>query len=157
MGTPDANGAPANSTGYVKLATIVGDPGTPADEADMKFELSMTDVRRKTTGVPDYTGELGVGMSLVLTDRSGAGGTEATTVIENAFDWGVTCATTASTTVGSTCSGSTTADAVIPGMVDEGARAVWQLRAIDVGDGGPDGLIGTSPNGLFATQGIFVP
>ena len=159
VGTPDANGAAANSIGYVKMTAVVGNPGTPADEADVRLELNMTDVRRKTTGVPDYTGELEVGWPLLLTDRTEGAGAEATTLVDTGLTFVVPCATTASTTIGSTCSGTTTADAVLPGLVNEGARAVWQLGepGIEVNDGGPDGLIGTQPNGVFARQGIFVP
>ena len=57
---------------------------------------------------------------------------------------------------GSTCTVNTTADAFVPGLVQEGARATWQLsRAVDVYDGGPEG--GMADATLFATQGIFVP
>jgi Subtilase family len=158
VGTPDANGAPANSAGYLKIATIVGDPLTPADEADVKLELSLTDVRRQAPGAPDYTGELDAGTTLKITDRTEGAGAVATTLVELGFSGAFIfpCATTASTTIGSTCA-ATTADAIIPGMVNEGARAIWELSQIEVADGGSDGLIGTGPNGIFATQGVFVP
>ena len=52
----------------------------------------------------------------------------------------------------------TTADAVLPGMVTEGARAIWGLGQIRLYDGGPDGDGETvSGNTLFAAQGMFVP
>ena len=52
---------------------------------------------------------------------------------------------------------STTFDAVAPGSVPEGKRAIWELDAIEVFDGGTDGIASTAPNTLFARQGIFVP
>jgi hypothetical protein len=52
---------------------------------------------------------------------------------------------------------STTADAVLPGAVQELKRTIWQLGAVRVEDGGPDGVAATPGNTLFATQGIFVP
>ena len=52
---------------------------------------------------------------------------------------------------------STTLDAVLPGVVAEGARAVWQLGQVEVLDGGPDGDVDTPGNTVFARQGIFVP
>ena len=61
------------------------------------------------------------------------------------------------TTIGSTCSLNTTADAVLPGVVKETRRAIWQLGQVQVFDGGSDGVVSTTPNTLFLTQGIFVP
>ena len=49
------------------------------------------------------------------------------------------------------------ADAVTPGLVTEGARAMWQLGQVQVRDGGSDGVASTSGNTSFAVQGIFVP
>jgi hypothetical protein len=69
----------------------------------------------------------------------------------------VPCAGTADTTVGATCAVTTTADSVLPGTVNEGKRAVWQLGQLEVFDGGADGLASTDDNTLFARQGVFVP
>jgi subtilisin family serine protease len=159
VGTPDANGAAANSVGQARLATLVGDPGTPADEADVKFEFSMTDVRRQTAGFPDYTGDLDANFAFRLTDRTVGAEATATTLVDTSINpfFVVSCAATASTLIGSTCSGTTTAEAIVPGLLKEGARAIWQLDEIDIGDGGPDGDVFTAPNQIFATQGIFVP
>jgi hypothetical protein len=51
----------------------------------------------------------------------------------------------------------TTFDAVTPGSVPEGRRSIWELDRIRVNDGGADGVVATTPNTLFATQGVFVP
>jgi hypothetical protein len=59
--------------------------------------------------------------------------------------------------MGSTCSIDTTADAVLPGVVKELRRAVWQMGPVQVFDGGADGVVSTNPNTLFLTQGVFVP
>ena len=67
------------------------------------------------------------------------------------------CQATASTTVGSTCSLTTTADAIAPGMVLEGKRSVWELGTVRVQDGGSDGVASTGPNTTFLRQGVFVP
>ena len=56
VGTPDANGAAAKSEGSVKVDAIVGNAGTPADEADARFQVSMTDVRRNTDRLPRLHG-----------------------------------------------------------------------------------------------------
>ena len=44
-----------------------------------------------------------------------------------------------------------------PGLVDEGSRAVWEMRRVEVMDGGPDGDVDTADNTVFARQGVFVP
>ena len=59
--------------------------------------------------------------------------------------------------VGGDCELTTTLDAIVPGAVKEGDRSIWQLGAIQVFDGGADGLASTSPNTLFARQGVFIP
>ena len=59
--------------------------------------------------------------------------------------------------MGSTCAVSTTVDAVVPGAAREGERAIWALDRVQVLDGGADGIASTSPNTLFAVQGVFVP
>ena len=45
----------------------------------------------------------------------------------------------------------------MPGAVKELDRSIWQLDAVQVFDGGSDGVVSTSPNTLFAKQGIFIP
>ncbi|HZO59651.1 MAG TPA: PQQ-dependent sugar dehydrogenase [Solirubrobacterales bacterium] len=158
IGTPDVNGASAESTGDASLRVMPGDPDTPADEADAMLRIRITDVRR-LAGLADYTGQLQAAVGLRITDRDNpaAAGSPAGTVQDSTFTWTVPCTATADTTIGSTCSIVTTADAVTPGAVVEGMRAVWELGHVRVYDGGPDGAAGTVPNTLFASQGLFVP
>ena len=157
VGTPDANGPAANSVGSLRMKTIAGIPGGP-DDADVSLSLNMTDVRAKTSGTPDYSGQLEARIAIRITDRrNGPGLNEAATVVDVPYEFVVPCATTASTTVGSTCSVSTAADAIQPGFVAEGARSVWELGQVHVADGGPDGAATTEPNTIFAVQGLFVP
>ena len=120
--------------------------------------VRVTDVRRRS-GLGDYTGELALRLPLRITDRDN-GGTASTdhgTVQDSTLDVPVSCAATGSTSVGSTCAVSTTVDAVVPGAVKEGERAIWALDKVQVLDGGADGIASTSPNTLFAVQGVFVP
>jgi hypothetical protein len=158
VGTPDANGVPAKSNGHVRFVTLAGDPGNQTDEADVALVVTITDVRRRS-GLADYTGQLQASAALRITDRDNPApsGSPAATAQDGAFAWTVPCAATADTTVGSRCSINTSADAVTPGVVKEGMRAVWQLGSITVFDGGADGVASTSPNTQFAVQGIFVP
>jgi hypothetical protein len=47
---------------------------------------------------------------------------------------------------------------LVPGTIEEGKRAIWQIGQVTVLDGGPDGLASTpGDNTPFARQGIFVP
>jgi hypothetical protein len=156
-GTPDANGAGANFVGNVAYSVVVGNPATPANEADVKINASLSDVRKKV-GLADYTGELQVDASVRITDHlNGPSQDEIATGTATNFPVTVPCVATALGTVGSTCSVSTTFNAVVPGAIVESQRTIWQMGETKVFDGGPDGLASTTPNTLFADQGVFVP
>ena len=158
IGTPDANGLALNSSGHVRVEALVGVPGG-ADDSDVAVTVSLTDVRRNTTGFPDYTGQLRLRLPLRLTDKDNGGpaGFEQGTLTDRDFFATVPCAATAATTVGSTCTLATTADAITPGIVPEGKRAIWALGQVEVQDGGSDGVASTTPNSAFARQGLLVP
>jgi hypothetical protein len=155
VGTPDANRQGANSVGTVLFRAIAGNPSTAANEADVALDVTLTDVRRKS-GLADYTGELEEVSTIRLTDRASAGG-EATTVQDLPIAATVPCVATPDPARGASCSLSTTVNALTPGAVAEGKRAIWQLDQVQVLDGGPDGLASTNDNSLFAVQGVFVP
>ena len=60
--------------------------------------------------------------------------------------------------VGGACAVDTSANAIVPGAVRDGQRAIVQLSQIRVNDGGPDGLAATADgNRKFAAQGVFIP
>jgi ABC-type phosphate transport system substrate-binding protein len=157
VGSPDANGAAANSVGSAKYTVIPGNAGTPADEADVALTVSITDVRNKV-GLADYTGEVEVTSTVRITDRlSGTAENQPATVQDTPFGVTVPCVATGSTAIGGACSISTTFDAVMPGSILEVRRSIWQMGQITVNDGGADGDVQTGPNTIFAKQGIFVP
>jgi hypothetical protein len=79
------------------------------------------------------------------------------TVTDVPFSFTAQCSATGEVTFGSSCSVATTADALTPGTVVEGARANWQIDAVEVADGGADGSAATADNTLFARQGVFIP
>jgi hypothetical protein len=170
VGTPDANGAAATSEGNVKLEVFVGAPGPP-DDSDVFITSSMTDVRCKagTTACgsanaadgADYTGGLQGNATIRITDHFNAvaagGGTDPATVVDIPYPIAANCAATASTAIGSTCSANTSANAAVPGAVKDGKRANVEVGQITISDGGPDGVVGTTPNTTFEVQGIFIP
>ena len=108
IGSPDANGAGANSVGFIKLGVKVGVPGPPED-SDVNINASITDVRCKA-GVAacgaanaadgaDYTGELEGTAQIRISDHFNAvapgGGTDPATVIDIPFPVVTPCTATA--------------------------------------------------------------
>ena len=120
----------------------------------------MTDVR-DAGDLSDYTGELQGeprrpdhrSQQRSFTDPDPATSEDAP------FPITVQCVTTAliRAPTGGNCSLSSSLNAIAPGAVVEGKRAIWELGPVEVFDGGADGLAATTPNALFARQGIFVP
>jgi hypothetical protein len=161
MGIPGLDGALSNFTGRVSLKATSPSPNpSDGDQADVTIQTSLTDVRNKAD-LTDYTGEVSVVLPLRLTDRRG-GNQFSAIQPTTATDWplpvSVACAPTADISIGSTCSSTTTADAILPGLVVERKRAVWELGQVQVFDGGSDGDADTTgDNTLFAEQGLFVP
>jgi hypothetical protein len=155
---------------------IAGDATTPLDEADVAIDVSLTDVRCAITSpacpdgpTSDYTGRLLlINPPLQVTDKDGqpaTAGQGAATGLTN-FPVPFDCAPTAVTTIGSSCSISTTADAVLPNVIKEGHRAIWESGPVHVRDAGPNGTgfgagcpptCGDGDETLFLRQGIFVP
>jgi TolB protein len=149
LGTPDANGAAAKSVAAAIVTAKGGNPSTPADEADVRFKVSVTDVR-EAVGLGDYAGNLEARPALRITDRDNSphpGGPGAATVIDLAISFQVPCTTSTDSGKGSTCAIATTADTVAPGAVKEGRRSVWELDGFEVRDG----------EAPFLRQGLFVP
>jgi hypothetical protein len=177
IGSPDANGAAANSVGFIKIGVIAGVPGPPED-SDVSIIANITDVRCKA-GVAacgaanaadgaDYTGEVQGNATIRITDHWNAvapgGGPDAATVIDIPFPVNAPCTATGSTAIGSTCAVTTTANAVVGGpgpwadpTVKDTKRANIEISQLQIFDGGTDGVVATSPNTLFEVQGIFIP
>ena len=159
-GTSDTNGQATQFVGSLRLDTVVGDPATPADEADVATAMTITDVRNKTD-MTDYAGGVQANAVLRMTDQYNSaalgGGADVATVVDIPFPVDATCAATANPAIGSTCSVSSSFEAIVPGAVKEQRRAIWQLGAIEVSDGGSDGNPASVPNTVFARQGLFVP
>jgi hypothetical protein len=161
IGSPDVNTHANASTGFVRFNAVAGDPGTPADEADIRIRVRITDVfRQGTPPLADYDGELNLATSVRRTDRENSphpGGNGAATVVFHIPYVTVPCAPTG-TAAGATCNLTTTYDAIYPGIVVEGKRAIWALDKVQVQDGGADDDANTvGDNKLFMAQGVFVP
>ncbi len=150
FGTPDANGRQANGVGFAVLTTKADNLATPSDESDVKLQVSVTDVRQ-ANDLSDHTGQLEARPVIRITDRDNIpspGGPGAGTSVGIPFPYTVPCTPTAATNIGSTCATVTTAEAVLPGSLTGGRRAVWELARFDVYDG---------TSAPFLTQGLFIP
>ena len=109
--------------------------------------FDATDIRCATTNAAcpsgsgsDYTGKLLATASLRMTDKyNGASQSEDGTVADTALQMPVTCVPTGDATAGADCALNTTLDALIPGIVREGNRAIWQLGQVEVKDAGRNG------------------
>jgi Tol biopolymer transport system component len=137
------------SVGYLRVGVLAGEPGG-ADDADLGLIFRITNVFNKS-GLTDYTGVLQPELVVRLTDRQGF---QSQTTQDFPFRYSVPCVAT-DTPAGATCALTTSAEAIVPGSVTEGARAIWALDKARVYDGGPSG--DGADASLFATQGIFVP
>jgi glucose/arabinose dehydrogenase len=150
IGTPDANGAAANSVGFVRLRAVAG---------NVQLSASISDVRNRPA-LTDYAGELQARLSIRDTDLDSpppSGGSGAGTVQDFQFPFTVPCATNGDPSIGSACAVATTANALNPGAIQSGMRTLWQLGQVEVLDGGPDGVASTADNTVFLRQGVFAP
>src|SRR4051794_30916857 len=78
VGLPDANGAAANSIGFIRIAVLVGTPGPP-DDSDVNISSNITDVRCKAGTAAcgsanaadgaDYNGEVQGTAQIRITDH----------------------------------------------------------------------------------------
>jgi predicted acyl esterase len=151
-------------SGSVRLDARVGNPSTPADEADLAIRFGATDVRNAAGG-SDYTGKVILSSLLRLTDRDSAAG--SATVQDFRFGVPVDCAASSDPAVGATCGITTTADTLVPGFAREGSRSVISAFSVEVLDAGADGDVGpssacpptcgTGDESTFLRQGVFTP
>lgn len=165
MGTPDANGAGAQSIGFILLNVISTIP------EDVKIDSTITDVRclpatsatvcnsANAADGPDYSGGTQGNSMIRITDHNNTavGGNTTATVTDIPFPVNGTCVNTASTAIGGQCDTHTTANAVVPGSVPNGQRGVVEIQQLQVKDGGASGTAGAADATLFEVQGIFIP
>jgi uncharacterized repeat protein (TIGR01451 family) len=154
-----------NGVGLIKFRAKAGDPTTPEDESDILINGGFTRVRciaPTTPGCPaqpdrDFTGFLLMRASLRLTTYdNGPSAVEPATVEDLVLPMKLLGY------VGT----STTAKAIMPGIVREEKRNVISLVSLDVLDPGQNGTgfgadcpptCGDGDESTFATAGVFLP
>jgi hypothetical protein len=164
VGTPDANGAAANSQGFVLLKVK-----QPSFDNEVVINASISDVRCRpgtaasvcgsanATDGPDYAGELQIYTTIRVSDHyNGPNLDEAATVQDIPFPVNMFCVSTADTSTGGVCNVGPQASCP-PNCSISGRRTVVEVGQIEVYDGGPDGSVGTADNTPFMRQGIFIP
>jgi hypothetical protein len=171
--TTSSNGG---QSAVARLDVQVGNPATPANEADVRISANVTDVRCASASVPgcttaggDYGGKTLFSSVLRITDRRTGPGGVSGTIGDFRFDVPVDCVPTpADPLSGSACNVDTTANSLLPGFALEGQRAVISTYTFRLLDQGPDGTI-TPPSGScppscrsgdessYLTQGVFAP
>jgi serine protease AprX len=160
VGTPDANGKAANSTGFVQLKAVGESPINPnnGDQADVQITAELTDVRKRSD-LSDYTGELRGVLGLRITDRfNGPGQLIPATATDLNLGFTIGCAATADPATGASCNLTTSADTLAAGTVVEGRRSIWEVPQVEMFDGGADNDGNTTgDNTLFMTQGLYAP
>ena len=162
VGSPDANGAGANSVGSITFKV--------APSGDVISTPSITDVRclpATDAGVcnsanaadgPDYSGQLQSNAMIRISDHyNGPNLNEAATVVDVPFPVTFDCVNTASTTIGGACSITFPPPGCPPACPNPGQRQVVELGQVQISDGGPDGQVATADNTVFMRQGIFIP
>jgi hypothetical protein len=163
LGTPDANGADSNSVGYVSLkvkATSPEDVVVSSSISDVRCEASTSVTvcaSPNATDGADYSGELQINANIRITDhRNGPALNEAATVVDLPSPVPMTCANTSDTSVGGSCTITTSLTSLVP-QSSIHPRAVVAFDKIQISDGGPDGQINTTLNTLFEVQGLSIP
>jgi hypothetical protein len=171
VGTPNANGAAANSIGSVLYRAQINSPPT---QNDLLINVLTTDVRCKlpvntTCGAanaaagPDYAGQLQVIVPIRITDHFNGGNgsdqpTAPATMMDVRFPMTLPCGS-ADPSIGSVCGINTSFNALYPGsqQFNNGNRVIWELGQVQVFDGGASGSAGASDATLFMDEGVFVP
>ncbi len=151
--------------GSVRLDTVVGNPSTPADEADVRLAVEISDVRN-ASDQSDYSGSVVLSSTIRTTDRAAGFGGVSGTRTDVRLDIPLSCVPTAAAPRGSDCGLTTTLDALVPAMIPEGKRSILATPTFSLLDSGLDGDIsasacpptcGTGDEEIFLEQGTFTP
>ena len=114
------------------------------------------------SGPAHYSGQLGFSFRMRSTDHWNAvnpgGGSDPATGQDVTLSSGISCASTASTSIGSTCTSFTSYNAFFPGLPKDTKRVVQEMDDVHIYDGGADGVASTTAdNTVFLRPGAFIP
>jgi hypothetical protein len=133
---------------------------TNGNQANVSITASLTDIQAVVGGDynPNPSGaDLTEVTRLRFTDKANGYGGLPATATEYDFRVPIDCSSTPDPSVGSACSANTTANTLVPGLIQEQRQTVVQAFRVRVDDAGANGIRGDSDDRIFATQGVFVP
>jgi hypothetical protein len=167
VGTPDANGNPAQSVGSFVWTASAGTPGPPTDNK-ISFKVDITDVRCRSAGPAcpapgaDYAGSVEVRLPWQITDHNNnvapGGGSDPATTQWFDFAFTVLCTMTSDPSIGSKCSRHIGYIEEFGFAIPDGRRTQWEVGQVEIRDGGADADASTAgDNTRFAVQGVFIP
>ena len=149
------------SQGSASFTVVAGDTDpTNGNQADVGIGVSMNGI--EATGGGDYDpNPSGPDMTAVtrlrITDKANGYGGLPATATEYDFEVPVDCFPTLDPVAGAACGANTTANSLVPGLVQEQRHAIVQAFRVRVDDSGANGIRGDGDDRIFATQGVFVP
>jgi TolB protein len=152
-------GAISQSTASFTVTPGDTDP-TNGNQADVGINANLTDIQSTAGGDynPNPSGaDLTAVTRLRFTDKANGYGGLPATATEYDFRTPIDCSSTPDPSVGSSCLANTTANALVPGLIQEQRQTVVQTFRVRVDDSGANGIRGDSDDRIFATQGVFVP
>jgi Tol biopolymer transport system component len=154
-----AVGVSSQSSAQMSVTPGDTDP-TNGNQANVSISASLTDIQATSGGDynPNASGpDLTAVTRLRLTDKANGYGGLPATATEYDLRVPIACSPTADPTLGSTCSASTTANALYSRFIVEQRQTIVQAFRTRVDDAGANGVPGDSDDRIFATQGVFVP
>jgi Tol biopolymer transport system component len=151
----------STSQSSAQMTVVPGDTDpTNGNQANVSISASLTDIQSTAGGDynPNASGpDLTAVTRLRLTDKANGYGGLPATATEYDFKVPIDCSSTPDPSIGSTCSANTTANTLLPGLIQEQRQAVVQAFRVRVDDSGANGIRGDSDDRIFATQGVFIP
>jgi Tol biopolymer transport system component len=150
-----------SSQSSTQMSVTPGDTDpTNGNQANVSISASLTDIQSTAGGDynPNASGaDLTAVTRLRLTDKSNGYGGLPATATEYDFKVPVDCVPTLDPVAGAACVANTSANSLVPGMIQEQRQMVVQAFRVRVDDSGANGVRGDSDDRIFATQGVFVP
>jgi hypothetical protein len=152
------------TTGVARFDALPGDTGTTQNEADLRIFAFIGGPLYRVVGGDEYQGPVMLDAMLRTTDRaSGYGGVSATTQ-----DYRLGVSVNCSQVPGDSsffCLVNTTANALVPGMIQERKRTVTSVLSVGIDDPGADETLGsgcplacgTGDEQAVLDEGIFAP
>jgi hypothetical protein len=143
------------------MIVVPGDTDpTNGNQANVSLTAALSDIQSAAGGDynPNASGaDVTAVTRLRFTDKANGYGGLPATATEYDFKVPIDCSSTPDPSVGSTCSVNTTANVLVPGLIQEHRQTVIQAFRVRIDNSGANGVRGDSDDRIFATQGVFVP